>query len=93
MIHRRSLLAGLGAALFAPAIVRAGSLMPIRAPTLVITSPLDLAMAHLAEAREQFEHQMKLAILGDRYALEQITQDAQGLLGAAANVYGAATRA
>jgi hypothetical protein len=39
LIHRRSLLIGLGASLAAPAIVRASSLMPIKAPDLVWIAP------------------------------------------------------
>jgi hypothetical protein len=36
MIARRSLLMGLGSLIAAPAIVRASSLMPIKAPTIVL---------------------------------------------------------
>lgn len=35
MIHRRGLLAGLAAAVAAPAIVRAASIMPVRTPALL----------------------------------------------------------
>lgn len=45
MIQRRSLLTGLAALIAAPAVVRAESLMPVRAPKLIVPEPLIVTAA------------------------------------------------
>lgn len=49
MISRRGLLVGLGSLLAAPAIVRASSLMPVRAIVPVVTVPVE-PFTHTADA-------------------------------------------
>lgn len=62
ILSRRGFLSGLGAALAAPAIVKVASLMPIKAPPLVLVNgyaDFDTAAAHV-RATERFS-----ASLGD----------------------------
>lgn len=66
MIHRRKFLTGLASLIAAPAVVRASSLMPVKAlaPTLTVEQLIALRMA---DAQRVFNEHMTRCIFDSRY--------------------------